>query len=157
MDNITDPERGTLGAVVKFVIERPQSYWLPEWDSVPYQLDYTSKSLGDEVSVVMPSDNFEAELNGNGEIVCEKRGRNLVFRMIDWPAYGSVKTRYTLRLRVGESYTRCRWRYCPEPRPASRPKRRPENLTLRASSVPRAALRPYAEGRETAAGKYTYR
>ncbi|WP_346702123.1 DUF5036 family protein [uncultured Alistipes sp.] len=105
MDNITDPERGTLGAVVKFVIERPQSYWLPEWDSVPYQLDYTSKSLGDEVSVVMPSDNFEAELNGNGEIVCEKRGRNLVFRMIDWPAYGSVKTRYTLRLRVGESYT----------------------------------------------------
>lgn len=106
LGDISDPERGNLGAVVKFVIERPQNYWLPEWGSTPYRLDYSSKGLGDEISVAMPSDNFEAELDGNGELVCEKRGRNLVFKMIDWPSYGSsVIENYTLRLRVGESYT----------------------------------------------------
>lgn len=107
MGNIEDAESGTLGAVVKFVIEKPRNYWLPEWGSTPYQLDYTSKGLGDEISVSLPGDNFEVELDGNGELACEKRGRNLVFKLLDWPARGSVtySSYYTLRLRVGESYT----------------------------------------------------
>lgn len=106
LGDISDPELGNLGAVVKFVIEQPQNYWLPEWGTTPYRLDYTSKGLGDEISVAMPSDNFEAELDGNGELACEKRGRNLIFKMTDWPSYGSsVVASYILRLRVGESYT----------------------------------------------------
>lgn len=108
VDNITDSELGTLGAVVKFTLAKPRNYWLPEWGSTPYKLDYSSKSLGDEISVSLPGDDFEVELDGNGELTCEKRGRNLVFKMLDWPAYGSVTTYYTLRLRVGESYTQVR-------------------------------------------------
>ena len=61
-DRITDPERGDLGAVVKFAIEAPRSYWLPEWGSTPYEIDYSSKALGDEVALTLPGDNFEAEL-----------------------------------------------------------------------------------------------
>ena len=67
VDRITDPERGDLGAVVKFAIEAPRSYWLPEWGSTPYEIDYSSKALGDEVALTLPGDNFEAELYGNGE------------------------------------------------------------------------------------------
>lgn len=107
-ENIEDSERGTLGAVVKFVIGTPRNYWLPEWGSTPYRLDYSSKSLGDKISVSLPSDNFEAELDGEGQLSCEKQGRNLVFTLLDWPAHGSVTTYYTLRLRVGESYTQVR-------------------------------------------------
>lgn len=110
MDNIEDAELGTLGAVVKFVLAKPRNYWLPEWGSTPYQLDYTSKALGDEISVSLPGDNFEVELDGNGELACEKRGRNLVFKLLDWPERGSATyySYYTLRLRVGESYTQVR-------------------------------------------------
>ena len=108
MGNIEDAERGTLGAVVKFVLGKPRNYWLPEWGSTPYKLDYSSKGLGDEISVSLPGDNFEAELYGEGCLTCEKRGRNLVFKLLDWPAYGSVTSYYTLRLRVGESYTQVR-------------------------------------------------
>ena len=107
-ENIEDSERGTLGAVVKFVIGTPRNYWLPEWGSTPYRLDYSSKSLGDKISVSLPGDNFEAELDGEGQLSCEKQGRNLVFTLLDWPAHGSVTTYYTLRLRVGESYTQVR-------------------------------------------------
>lgn len=106
MGAIEDAELGTLGAVVKFVTAKPQPYWLPEWGSTPYRLDYTSKGLGEEVTVQLPGDNFEAELEGNGELTCEQQGRNLVFTLLDWPSYGSsVITSYKLRLRVGESYT----------------------------------------------------
>lgn len=107
-ENIEDSERGTLGAVVKFALGYPRNYWLPEWGSTPYRLDYTSKGLGDEISVSLPGDNFEAELDGEGQLSCEKQGRNLVFTLLDWPAYGSVTAYYTLRLRVGESYTQVR-------------------------------------------------
>lgn len=107
-DNITDAERGTLGSVVKFVVEKPRGYWLPEWDSTPYRLDYTSKGLGDAVSISLPGDNFEADLDGVGQLTCEKRGRELVFTLLEWPSYGSAITHYTLRLRVGESYTQVR-------------------------------------------------
>lgn len=106
MDNIEDAERGTLGAVVKFVIEKPRNYWLPEWDSTPYRLDYSSKSLGEEVSVPLPDENFEVELDSNNDLTCEKQGRNLVFKLLAWPSYDSGY--YTLRLRVGESYTQVR-------------------------------------------------
>lgn len=105
VDRITDPERGDLGAVVKFAIEAPRSYWLPEWGSTPYEIDYSSKALGDEVALTLPGDNFEAELYGNGELSCEKRGRKLVFVLHDWPSYGDGSVSYTLRLRVGESFT----------------------------------------------------
>ena len=77
VDHIEDSERGDLGAVVKFVIEKPKSYWLPEWGSTPYTLDYSSKSLGEKIAVTLPSDNFEAEFDGNGELACEKQGRKL--------------------------------------------------------------------------------
>ena len=106
MDNIEDAERGTLGAVVKFVIDKPRNYWLPEWDSTPYRLDYSSKNLGEEVSVPLPDENFEVELDSNNDLTCEKQGRNLVFKLLDWPSYDSGY--YTLRLRVGESYTQVR-------------------------------------------------
>ena len=108
VDHIEDPERGDLGAVVKFVIEKPKSYWLPEWGSTPYTLDYSSKSLGEKIAVTLPSDNFEAEFDGNGELACEKQGRKLVFTLLEWPSYGSGTTYYPLRLRVGESYTEVR-------------------------------------------------
>ena len=108
VDHIEDPERGDLGAVVKFVIEKPKSYWLPEWGSTPYTLDYSSKSLGEKIAVILPSDNFEAEFDGNGELACEKQGRKLVFTLLEWPSYGSGTTYYPLRLRVGESYTEVR-------------------------------------------------
>lgn len=104
-DRITDPERGDLGAVVKFAIEAPRSYWLPEWGSTPYEIDYSSKALGDEVVLTLPGDNFEAELYGNGELSCEKRGRKLVFVLHDWPSYGDGSVSYTLRLRIAESFT----------------------------------------------------
>lgn len=107
-DNIEDTERGNLGAVVKFVIETPQNHGLPEWGSAPYKLDYSSKALMDKVAVTMPSDNIEAELDGKGELVCEKQGRKLVFTLLEWPSYGSGSTYYTLRLRIGESYTEVR-------------------------------------------------
>lgn len=105
MGDISDPERGNLGAVVKFVTATPQNYWLPEWGSTPYQLDYTTKGLGEEISIAMPSDNFEADLDSSGDLSCEKRGRNLVFTLHEWPSYGSGTAYYNLRLRVGESYT----------------------------------------------------
>lgn len=109
-DNIEDAERGTLGVVVKFVLGTPRNYWLPEWGSTPYKLDFSSKGLGDEISVSLPGDNFEVELDGNDELTCEKRGRNLVFKLLDWPSHGSTifYSYYTLRLRVGESYTQVR-------------------------------------------------
>lgn len=105
MGPIETEGRGKIGAVVKFVTERPQSYWLPAWGSTPYEIDYSSKSLGEEISVAMPSDNFEVEFNGNGVLSCEKRGRKLVFVLHDWPSYGDGSVSYLLRLRVGESYT----------------------------------------------------
>lgn len=105
-DRIEDSERGNLGAVVKFLVEAPRSYWLPAWESTPYQLDYSSKNLGAKISVPLPDDNFEAELDGNGELACEKQGRNLVFTLLDWPAYGTGTAIYLLWLRVGESYTK---------------------------------------------------
>ena len=107
-DDIEDDERGDLGAVVKFVIENPRTYWLPEWGSTPYKLDYSSKNLGEKIAVTLPSDNFEAEFDGEGELACEKQGRKLVFTLLEWPSYGSGTTYYTLRLRVGESYTEIR-------------------------------------------------
>lgn len=107
-DNIEDAEREDLGAIVKFVIENPRAYWLPEWGSTPYDLDYSSKSLGEKIAVTLPSDNFEAEFDGEGELSCEKQGRKLVFTLLEWPSYGTGTTYYTLQLRVGESYTEVR-------------------------------------------------
>lgn len=77
---------------MKFAIEAPRSYWLPEWGSTPYEIDYSSKALGDEVALTLPGDNFEAELYGEGELSCEKRGRKLVFVLHDWRRTATVRS-----------------------------------------------------------------
>ena len=72
-------------------------------------LDCTSKALGDTVSVTLPGDDFEADFDGQGYLSCEKQGRRLVFKLLDWPVRGGGYTHQaTLRLRVGESYTEVR-------------------------------------------------
>lgn len=106
---LEDASENSLGAVVKFTVAQPRNYWLPAWGSTPYVLDCTSKALGDTVSVTLPGDDFEADFDGQGYLSCEKQGRRLVFRLLDWPVRGGGYThRATLRLRVGESYTEVR-------------------------------------------------
>ena len=98
---IRDAEQNNLGAVVKFVIEKPQSHWLPEWGTTVYRIE-NCEYLGQEFAVTFPGDNFEFEFDGNSQVECEKRGRQLVFRLLDWP----YETHFELLLRVGESYTK---------------------------------------------------
>lgn len=104
---LEDASENSLGAVVKFTVAQPRNYWLPAWGSTPYVLDCTSKALGDTVSVTLPGDDFEADFDGQGYLSCEKQGRRLVFKLLDWPG-GSYTHQATLRLRVGESYTEVR-------------------------------------------------
>lgn len=106
---LEDASENSLGAVVKFTVAQPRNYWLPAWGSTPYVLDCTSKALGDTVSVTLPGDDFEADFDGQGYLSCEKQGRRLVFKLLDWPVRGGGYTHQaTLRLRVGESYTEVR-------------------------------------------------
>ena len=97
-------EDKTVGAAVKYCIAQPRSYNLPRsestvvslnWNSDPF--DYTE--LGQKVAYTLPSDDCEYVFDaGNAAVICEKKGRRLLFSLEEW-----AQGRYPLYLRIGES------------------------------------------------------
>lgn len=93
----------TVGAAVKFVFAQPESYGLPEYGSEALVVDSSEYELGQEVSLTLPTSDFEYDFHGMeaDAFDCEKRGRKLVFRFHEWQSGSNP-----LYLRIRDSYTR---------------------------------------------------
>ncbi|WP_290540893.1 DUF5036 family protein [Alistipes sp.] len=96
-------ESKTVGAAIRYVIDRPKPYKLPEYGSTVLRITSSDIDyLGQEVSLSLPDGAAEYVFHGNEKIVCERRGGKLVFRLNYWMADES----FELFLRMNESYTK---------------------------------------------------
>lgn len=93
----------TVGAAVKYAVVMPESHGLPEYGSTVLTIDNDHyHELGQEVSLSLPTGDAECFLlNEKYDVVCEQRGRKLVFRLGEW-----FSDRLELYLRIRESYTK---------------------------------------------------
>ena len=92
-----------IGAAVKYVTVKPETYGLPEYESIVLTIDFNNYNLNDEVALTLPDADLEYDFHGNADITCEKRGRKLFFRASS--VYGNTGG-YVLYLRIRESYTK---------------------------------------------------
>lgn len=93
----------TVGAAVKYAVVMPETHGLPEYGSTVLTIDHSVyHELGQKVSLSLPTGDTEYILQNEGyKIYCERRGRNLVFRLEEW-----FTDKLELYLRIGESYTK---------------------------------------------------
>lgn len=96
-------ENKTVGAAVRYVAARPESYKLPEYGSTVLRIDRSNYDhLEQEVSLSLPAGDVEYKFLDDGYAIgCEQRGGKLYFRLEDWFAH-----EFSLYLRIRESYTK---------------------------------------------------
>lgn len=91
----------TIGAAVKYAILTPETYGLPDPESIALTIDLRNYNYDDKVALTLSDSDFEYDFHGDNNVACVKKGRKLLFSV-----EGYVNSEYTLYLRIRESYTK---------------------------------------------------
>lgn len=91
----------TIGAAIKYAFVTPETYGLPDPESIALTIDLAHYNYDDEVSLTLSDPDFEYDFRGDDYVSCVKKGRKLLFKV-----EGVVSYEYTLYLRIRESYTK---------------------------------------------------